>query len=257
MNRPKRSISVEDIVASEYTRLMRRGEITKRSAVRLAIASVITDNLLGPGDLLPSESRLAKIIGVSLGTVQSAMGELQKYDVVTRRRGDGTRVASVSAYSGDVWHFRFLNKKTGRRMAITRVEVDMERTQGTGPWHAFFESDQDFIRIVRRLKLDTSVSVGSEMVLPYSMAPSLSDLHAAELKMLNIRQFLKERFGIRTAQASQHIETITPSDIECSRFDFEPGGLAFQISAEARTPSGKPVYFQRIIAPCDACSFAF
>lgn len=250
-------MDIEDVVANEYARLIARGELTKRSAVRLAIASVITDNLLGPGDLLPPEARLAKVIGASLGTVQSALGELQKYDVITRRRGDGTRIASMSAYSGDVWHFRFLDKGTGKRMAITSIEVDMERTQGTGPWHALFQGEKDFIRIVRRMKLDAAVSVGSEMVLPYSTAPSLADLHASELKMLNIRQFLNEKFGIPTSYASQQIETTMPSDIECSQFDCEPDCLAFQLSAEARTPDGQPVYFQRVIAPCDKCSFAF
>lgn len=257
MNSLDTKTTIEAIIAAAFAQLMSQPRITKRSAVRLSIASVITENALAPGDLLPAETRLAKVLGVSLGTVQSALRELQQYDIITRRRGDGTRVASAEVFSGDVWHFRFLDKQTGNRITIAQSEVDVERTEADGPWHAYFGKDKTFTRIVRRLKLEGSVAVGAEMVLPCRIAPTLSQVQAAELQMLNIRQFLKHSFGIQTSCAKQYLETFMPSQTEQSLFDLEPESLAFQIVAIAHAPDGQPVYFQRVIAPCDRCSFAF
>ncbi|MFK7751869.1 MAG: GntR family transcriptional regulator [Sedimentitalea sp.] len=248
---------IETLIAEEFARLVAQSGITKRSAVRLAVAGVITEGLLSPGELVPPETRLVKILGISLGTVQAAMQELQQYDVIVRRRGDGTRVASSEAYSSDVWHFRFSDKKTGDRMKITRSEVEIERTQSNGPWCKHFENDHLFLRILRRIKMDGSVRVGAEMVLPYRIAPELSDVSPAELKMVNIRRLLSERFNVHTSRATQHLETMMPNAIESTQFDLDPTALAFQISAVAYAPSARPIYYQRVIAPCDRCSFSF
>lgn len=250
-------IDVEAAIVAEFSRLIAQSGITKRSAVRLALAGVISKGCLCPGELVPPETRLVKILGVSLGTVQSALRELQQYNVITRRRGDGTRVASDEAFSSEVWHFRFLNKSTGHRMKITRSDVEIERTEGDGPWRKHFENDQVFLRIQRRLEMDGCVRIGAEMILPHRVAPTLSEVPPAELKMVNIRRLLSERFNVDTVWAAQHLETLVPNEIESAQFDLDGASLAFQISAVAYAPAGHPVYHQRVIAPCDSCSFSF
>ena len=86
---------------------------TKRSAVRLAIARAMRDGVLKDGDLLPPEKRLAEIFGVSVGTVQAALQQLQQRGEIVRRSGYGSRVVLGDSFSSAVWHFRIIDRASG------------------------------------------------------------------------------------------------------------------------------------------------
>lgn len=58
-----------------------------------------------PGDLIPSENDLAARYGVSQGTVRKAIDELASENLLMRRQGKGTFVAT---HHEDQVHFRFL-----------------------------------------------------------------------------------------------------------------------------------------------------
>ncbi len=247
----------ETFLAAEFARWAGQSRITKRTAARLAIATAIEKGVLPKGGLVPPEKKLAMVMGISLGTVQAALGELQQYDVIIRRRGDGTRVASTEAIGRDVWHFRLLDKTTGLRMRITHAVVEIDRTEGAGPWRQIFAEDRVFLRLRRRLRMDGAVAVGAEMILPRRLAPGLESTPPAELQMLNIRPYLAQRYGLETSHAEQRIETVTPNAIDAARLCIAADGQAFQISATARAPDGQPVYFQRILAPSDLCALTF
>ena len=87
---------------------------TKRSAVRLAIARAMRDGVLKNGDMLPPERRLAEIFGVSVGTVQAALQQLQQRGEIVRRSGYGTRVVLDDSFSSAIWHFRIVDCASGR-----------------------------------------------------------------------------------------------------------------------------------------------
>lgn len=69
----------------------------KRSNVDLVIERIKTlliEQKLKPGDLLPSENTLSETIGVSRGTIREAMKILSAFGIVEIRRGDGTYIAT-------------------------------------------------------------------------------------------------------------------------------------------------------------------
>ena len=73
------------------------------------IKILITQSLIagewGPGDAIPSEIDLATRFKVSQGTVRKAIDELAAENIVIRRQGKGTFVAS---HSGERSSTRFL-----------------------------------------------------------------------------------------------------------------------------------------------------
>ena len=87
---------------------------TKRSALQIALVGAIHDGVLKPHQQLPSEIELAQGIGVSLGTVQNALGQLRDMGLIYRRRGDGTRIADTDQLDPSVWHFRFRMRESGK-----------------------------------------------------------------------------------------------------------------------------------------------
>jgi len=58
------------------------------------IKTLLIEQKLKPGDLLPSENMLAENIGVSRGTIREAMKILAAFGIIEIRRGDGTYIAT-------------------------------------------------------------------------------------------------------------------------------------------------------------------
>ncbi|WP_405688129.1 FadR family transcriptional regulator [Streptomyces sp. NBC_01387] len=64
--------------------------------IQARIRQLILDRELSPGSLLPAESELTELFGVSRVSVREALKALQALQVVEIRRGSGTYVGSLS-----------------------------------------------------------------------------------------------------------------------------------------------------------------
>lgn len=257
MTNAAEKIEVEAVLADGMARHMKTPGLTKRAAARLAIGDAITTGVLPRGSLLPPETHLAQILGVSLGTVQAALRELQRYNIIVRRRGDGTRVASNEALGKDTWHLRFLSRETGAPLRIQQVDVKVERTRAKGPWQSDFSTDTDFLSVRRLMRMDGEVDIGAEMILPLDLFPRLARTPPKELRLLNIRPYLAEHHDVLASRAEHEIVTLSLNDLDAKRFSMKSGSLVFEIAARAYTHSGALVYYQRILAPCSSCTLSF
>lgn len=72
-----------------------RGQLLNR-AIQSRIRLYITNNGLGPDDLLPPEGQIAADLGVSRGSVREAIKALESLGIVEVRHGDGVRVRSFN-----------------------------------------------------------------------------------------------------------------------------------------------------------------
>ncbi|UCE30568.1 MAG: GntR family transcriptional regulator [Burkholderiales bacterium] len=227
---------------------------TKRAAVRFAIVRAIRSGDLRPGQWLPAEGRLAERLGVSLGTVQAALTELQQSAVIVRRRGQGSRIASTESPERDVWHFRFQSLDDGLPV---RLFVDWARvglTEEPGPAAAaFFGSPaaRRFVRIARRMLAEGTPAVGAEMFIDAACAPGLERLPRGELAAISIRPYLQRRYGITTAGADHSVRVCSLEAGTAREFGLRRRGKYFEVHARAYDEACRPVYFQRIYAPID------
>ena len=230
---------------------------TKRSAARLALVAAIRDGQLKPGDMLPSEKALTGILGVSLGTVQAALRQLQQAGTIIRRRGDGSRVASVEPLTDSIWHFRFISKATGRPMRFIRQAIAVDCVPIRGPWNEFLGESSAFVRIRRKMTMSAGARIFAEMYLDVRVAPGLTTIDPRELEMVNIRPYLEENYRLFTAAARHTITTTTLGRRAASQMGLQPGPQYFEIHAKAFTAERAPVYFQRIFARCSDCILDF
>ena len=244
---------------------------TKRSAVRLAIARAMRDGVLKDGDLLPPEKRLAEIFGVSVGTVQAALQQLQQRGEIVRRSGYGSRVVLGDSFSSAVWHFRIVDRTSGRRLAVVAERIDIEEIaradlEGAAAaadpmvpvWSAFLGEDDSYICIRRTLTQSNGADVAARMVLCARTAPGLLKIAPEELYAVNIRSFLQDEFGIATARASTEIRCVEAQDNAGDNGgDNAAAAPVLELRARAVTHDDKPVYFQTVHIPSDTCAFAF
>ncbi|WP_162409172.1 GntR family transcriptional regulator [Acuticoccus sediminis] len=257
MSEPTADVPIEVRLAESMERFLSQSGCTKRSAVRLALSEAIHAGDLRPGDLLPSERDLADKLGVSLGTVQAAMQQLQLLGRIIRRRGDGTRVAPADLLPESTWHFRLRDPTTGNALRWGKAKVAIDRIDEAGDWSEFLGGSDGYIRIRRRFRLPPDRPTGADMYLRHDSAAALLRIDPVELAMVNIRPYLAARCNLQAVRATHEVVTATVSDVEAATFDLERGSTIFVISARAYGVDDRPIYFQRILVPAENCALCF
>ncbi len=249
--------AIAELLSLEMAAATQTKHCTKRTAVRLAINNAIRSEVLKPGDFLPSEKELTKILGVSLGTVQSALRQLQEMGIIIRRRGDGTRVAAHEPLTNSIWLFRFLSKNDQTPLRIQDENLKTETTDETGIWSEHLGQSDLYIRIRRRLTMRNGTAVGAEMYLAHSAAFALETIDETELQMANIRTYLEETLGLATKGATHYVKTVELEAATANQLGLQPGGNYYEIHARAHSPNRQPVYFQRIFVSSSDCVLVF
>lgn len=240
--------SLEDFLLKQMRALLAAPGRTKRTSVRLALVAAIREGYLAPGARLPAETDLTAILGVSLGTSQAALRQLQQAGVIVRRRGDGTRVASAEPLSQVIWHFRFLDKTTLLPVRFQAHKVEISSARTAGPWSNVLTDADGYIRVARYIRMSDGSSVFAEMILDQAAATGLLETAPEELDMINIRPYLEETFGLETARARHIVRTTTLPARTARALGLKPATPYFEIHAHAFSGDGTPVYFQRIYA---------
>ncbi len=263
MAAPRRN---QDAIETALVRNMRdvtaTGTQTKRSAVRLAIVQAMRDGDLQHDDFLPPEKRLAEILGVSLGTVQAALLQLQQRGEVVRRSGYGSRIVLSERFASSVWHFRFVDRADGKRLTFSDEDLAIDTLDDPGPWSAFLCGEADgngetFVRITRRMRMSNGASCAAQMYLRDKAAPRLKRIDPSELKSVNIRYYLNDKFGLATASAATVVQSTRLDAPLAGLLGVKPGTHVLELHASAVAHDETPVYFQRIFVPADSCAIAF
>ena len=86
------------------------GKVTgeaKYLRLQTIIGELVAQGRVLPGQRLPADKPFADMIGISLGTVQKALINLQKQGVVDRAPKRGTVIAEHLVDEGDIYVFRF------------------------------------------------------------------------------------------------------------------------------------------------------
>lgn len=253
--------NLDGVLAKELATQMdittRTTRSTKRTAARIAIMNVIRSKLVGPGELLPSEKDLAIILGVSLGTVQAALRGLQDIGTIVRRRGDGTRVATIEPFGETIWHFRFMSRKNGMPLRIIDQKTWVDIISDTGVWSDYLGLCTHYVRIRRVLTLQDGVHTGAEMFLDASAAKGLENIDAQELVHASIRPYLEETFGLSTNGVSHLVKTTSLDKEVAEVFGLRAQGDYYEIHAKAFANDQRPIYFQRIYVSASDCALMF
>jgi len=246
-----------DALSAQMAETSRSQRCTKRTAARLAIASVIRANLVKPGELLPSEKELTLILSVSLGTVQAALRQLQDMGSIVRRRGDGTRVSALEPHGDNIWHFRFASRLDGSPLRIIDEDVWVDQISANGVWSDYIGWNSQYVRIRRLLTMQNGTLAAAEMFLNCAIAEGLDRINVAELQFTNIRPYLEEKFGLATKGTTHIVKTVDLDEKTAAHFGLESKGPYFEIHARAFSLNQNPVYFQRIYIATTDCALIF
>ncbi|WP_340118118.1 GntR family transcriptional regulator [Pelagibius sp. 7325] len=225
-----------------------RGE-SKVQTLKNALFDLIERGFWRPGDKLPGEKELSIVLGLSLGTVQSAIRPLQSSGLLERRRGAGTFVAAAKELGSSIWHFRFRDAEGKSLLPWISTVHSVDEIVEQGDWSDFMGFAPSYIRICRVIGVDEKFNVYSEVYLEGPRFRPLLDTPLEVLSGKNLRIFLHERYNAPTLRAIHRLAMIEiPKDI-AKVIGVTPGSRGINMKALSYSFRDTPMSYQRIVIP--------
>jgi GntR family transcriptional regulator len=213
------------------------------------IKSLITRRLeLGewkPGELIPSEVELGILFKVSQGTVRKAIDELAAENLVVRRQGKGTFVAT---HHETLSQFRFLRlvPDSDVRQYATNTLVEVKRVRA--PAEVARQLDLkagDSVIFVKRVKSFNDVpTVLEDIWLPGAIFKSLTAERLIEYKGPLYGLFETE-FGTRMIRATERIRAVQASKEMATLLHVAENTALLSVERVSFTYGDKPVEVRR------------
>ncbi len=200
----------------------------------------------GPGAAIPSEIELAGRFGVSQGTVRKAIDALAADNLVVRRQGKGTFVATHTEEKTSNFRFLRLRRNDGRdEYPVSRL-LDVRRARAGSEAARMLElKPGDSVVVLRRiLEYGGRPVVLDEMTLPAALFKGLTKarLDAYHGSMYG---FFETQFGVRMVRAEERLTAIAADAPAAALLEVDPGAPLLSVERVAFTYGDRPVEWRR------------
>ncbi len=198
-----------------------------------------------PGEAIPSEAELAVRFNVSQGTVRKAIDEMAAENLVVRKQGKGTYVAS---HNDPRAFFRFL------RVVASNGSVEVPKSEPLECWRA--KAGQEAARILqiqpgapiiivrRLLSFNEKPVVLDEIYLPGDIFQGLT-LDVLRDSDESIYTLFETRFGVRMIRAEEHLRAVSADRGAAELLHLEEGSPLLSVERVTFTYGDKPVEWRR------------
>jgi len=199
-----------------------------------------------PGQAIPSEQELAIRFNVSQGTVRKAIDEMAADNILVRRQGRGTYVAS---HTDPRQMFRFLRlvPEDGGVLAHPKsVPVDCWRTKAGQEAARTLGIDPDAqVIIVRRvLQFGRKPIVADEIFLPEELYQGLN-MEMLQVWSSSLYSLFETRFGLRMIRAQERIRAVAADQAAAELLQVNEGTPLLSVERVTYTYGDKPVEWRR------------
>jgi len=200
-----------------------------------------------PGDAIPSENELATRFKVSQGTVRKAIDELSNENLLTRRQGKGTFVAT---HHEDQVHFRFLRlvPDDGEQHYPTSKILDCKRLRAPAEIARLLDLKvgDPAVQITRTLFFSQEATVFEEIWLPGAIFKGLTAERLAEWRGPMYALFETE-FGTHMAHATERLRAVGASEEAASALHIAKDAPLLEVERVSYTYGEKPVEVRKAL----------
>jgi GntR family transcriptional regulator len=213
------------------------------------IKELLLDGLRGgewrPGDAIPSEIELAARYRVSQGTVRKAIDELAGDNLLVRRQGKGTFVAS---HGEPQVRFRFLRlaPDAGGPVAAERKLLDFRRARASAEIARLLElrTGDSMIVLTRLLLFSGDPVVLEEVWLPAGLFRGLTAAAITEHKGALYNLF-ETQYGTRMVRAEEKLKARSADAETAKLLAVQPGHALLEVERLSYTYGDRPVEWRR------------
>jgi len=213
------------------------------------IKALITQSLQSgewkPGELIPSEVELAARFKVSQGTVRKAIDELSAENLLVRRQGKGTFVAT---HHEERAHYRFLRlmPDVGEAHQADNRIIEVKRMRAPAEVARLLDvKSGDSVIFIRRVQsFDGVPTILEELWLPGALFRGLTAERLVEYKGPMYGLFETE-FGTRMIRATERIKAVLAEPQVSELLDVPAGTPMLSLERVSFTYGDKPVEVRR------------
>lgn len=197
------------------------------------------------GEIIPSEIELAQRFGVSQGTVRKAVDELAAENLLVRRQGKGTFVAT-HAEQKQQYRFLRLMPDEGRDAGLGRQLLDCRR-QRAPAWIARalqMRIGDSMVEVRRLLHSEGKPVVLDDIWLPGQLFKGLTT------ELLNRHRgpfygLFEAEFGVHMIRAQEKIKAVAADEESAALLQVEVGTPLLSVERLSFTYGDKPVELRR------------
>jgi GntR family transcriptional regulator len=204
-----------------------------------------------PGEAIPSEMELAARFRVSQGTVRKAIDELASENLLVRRQGKGTFVAT---HGEPQVRFRFLRltPDSGEAVAAERELLEFRRARASAELARLLElkPGEPVIMLKRRIAFDGSPVLLEEVWLPGNRFKGVTAASITEHQGALYNLFETE-FGTRMVRAEERLKAVPADAAAAALLGVEPGHALLQVERLSFTYGDTPVEWRKGVYKTD------
>jgi GntR family transcriptional regulator len=198
-----------------------------------------------PGDAIPSESELAVRFGVSQGTVRKAIDEMAAENLLVRRQGKGTFVAT---HDDPRSFFRFLRLASDDHDLQTLKSIPLEcwrAKAGTDVARTLaLETGAPIIIVRRLLQFDDQPAVFDEIYLPGELFSDLT-LDILKSSEMSLYSLFESRYAVRMIRADERLRAVSADRVSAELLQVAEGSPLLLVERVTFTYDNKPVEWRR------------
>ena len=199
-----------------------------------------------PGAAIPSENVLAARFGVSQGTVRKAIAALAADNLVVRRQGKGTFVATHTEEQSSLFRFLRIRRNDGHSEYPGSRLLDVRRGRASAEAARLLDLKvgDPVIRLRRVLEYSGEPVVLDEIALPGGLFKGLtrSRVEAYQGSMYSL---FETQFGVRMLKAQEKLSAV-PADAASARIlHIRPGDPLLAVDRLTLTYGDRPVEWRR------------
>lgn len=209
------------------------------------IKALITQSLISgewaPGAAIPSEMELAARFGVSQGTVRKAIDELAAENIVVRRQGKGTYVAT---HSEDTVKLRFLRlvATDGSNELLDNKLLSCERSKASANIARLLEikTGSAVIEIKRLLLFSSKPQILDRIILP---SASFKGVTAERVEAFNgsMYRMYEKLLGIHMVRSEERLTAVGADADVAMALNLKQGTPLLSIERVSYTYGDKPM----------------
>jgi GntR family transcriptional regulator len=202
-----------------------------------------------PGQAIPSEMELASRFKVSQGTVRKAIDELAAENMLVRRQGKGTFVATHAEQSTQ-YRFLRLTPDDGTAAPLSRRQLDCRRMRAPAEVARALQLKAGEAAVqVRRLLLAGAGPAARPVVLDdlWLPGPLFKGLSAERLEAWRgpLYRLFEAEFAVHMVRAEEKIRAVAAAADEAALLGVAPGSPLLQVERLSFTYGDRPVEWRR------------
>ncbi|HUL96175.1 MAG TPA: GntR family transcriptional regulator [Usitatibacter sp.] len=199
-----------------------------------------------PGQAIPSELDLAARYAVSHGTVRKAIDALAAENLVVRRQGKGTYVATHTEERSSMFRFLRIRRNDGRDEYPASRLIDVRRGKASAEVARALElKPGSAVFVLRRLlEYGGEPAILDEIVLPATLFKGMTRARV-EAYHGSMYSLFETQFAVRILKAQEKLRAVAADAATAALLHVEPGQALLAVERVTRTYGDRPVEWRR------------